>query len=226
LFNRKNWGLAFDAGFIYHYTSRVTISGSILDIGFIRWRSYLNNLNAQNQFVYRGALADGENVDQSILDSIDYTITNDPYFTLLPTKVYLGAEYTINEKLAGRGLVSTTIYRTKFAPALTLSLDYNPFGNFHIVGGYSLFYRSFNNFGLGFSMGRGPVQIYAVSDNLLGLIRPLDTRNINLRFGLNINLGCEIKEPKPKSYSTGRKVCSVYDKANERNKRKAKWKRQ
>jgi hypothetical protein len=226
MLNRKNWGLAFDAGFIYHYNGRATISGSILDIGFIRWRSSMSNLSAQNQYVYRGALVDGGNIDQSILDSLDYTITNEPYFTLLPTKIYLGAEYVINEKLAGRGLVSTTIYRTKFTPALTLSLDYNPFGNFHIVGGYSLFYRSFNNFGLGFSIGRGPVQVYAVSDNILGLIRPLDTRNLNLRFGLNINLGCETKEPKPKSYSTGRKVCSVYDKANERNKRKAKWKRQ
>ncbi len=225
LLNRKNWGFAFDAGFIYNYTSRITLSGSLLDFGFIRWRSYMSNLSAENQYVYRGALADGGSLDQTILDSIQYTITNEPYFTFLPTKIYLGAEYAINEKLAGLGLISTTIYRTKFTPALTLSLDYNPYGNFHIIGGYSLFYRSFNNFGLGFSIGRGPLQVYAISDNVLGIIRPLDTRNVNLRFGLNINLGCETneKEPKPKSYSTGKNVCKVYDKAEERNKRKSKW---
>ena len=108
---------------------------------------------------------------------------------------------------------------------MTLSIDYNPFRNFHILSGYSLYYRSFLNLGLGFSLGRGPVQVYAISDNVLGLIFPLDTRNINFRFGLNINLGCEQKEPKPRSYSTGAKVCSAYEKAKERNKRKAKWKR-
>ena len=225
LLNRKNWGFAFDAGFIYQYNSNLTFSGSILDVGFIWWRSHMSNLSAQNQYVYRGALVHGGNIDQSVLDSIDYTITNDRYFTLLPTKMYLGAEYILNEKFAGRALVSTIIYRTKFTPALTFTLEYNPLGNLHIIGGYSLFYRSFNNFGFGFSLGRGPVQFYAISDNVLGIIRPLDTRNINLRFGLNINLGCEEKEDKPKSYSTGRKVCSVYEKAQERNKRKARWKR-
>lgn len=225
MLNRKNWGLAFDAGFIYQYNNNITLSGSILDLGFIYWRSYMSNITARNLYTYRGALADSVNIEESIIDSIDYEITHEKYFTMLPVKTYFGAEYTINEKLAGRGLVSATIYRTKFAPALTLSLDYNPFGNFHLIGAYSLLYRSFNIFGLGVSIGRGPVQIYAISDNLLGIIRPLDTRNMNLRFGLNINLGCEIKEAKPRSYSTGIKVCSVYDKARERNKRKAKWKR-
>lgn len=225
LLNRKNWGFAFDAGFIYNYSSRITLSGSILDLGFIRWRSYMSNLNAETQYVYRGALVDGGNFEESILDSIEYTITNEPYFTFLPTKIYFGAEYAINDKLSGRGLISSTIYRTKFTPAFTLSLDYNPFGYFHVIGGYSMFYRSFNNFGFGLAMGRGPIQFYAISDNVLGIIRPLDTRNINLRFGLNINLGCEIKESKPRSYSTGKNVCKVYDKAEERNKRKARWKR-
>ncbi len=34
------------------------------------------------------------------------------------------------------------------------------------------------------------MQFYTVSDNVLGFLRPLDSRTINLRFGVNLMLGC------------------------------------
>jgi len=58
------------------------------------------------------------------------------------------------------------------------------------MASYTIQYRTLRNFGLGFVFGRSPVQFYIVSDNAAGFIWPLSTRNINLRFGLNINLGC------------------------------------
>jgi hypothetical protein len=44
--------------------------------------------------------------------------------------------------------------------------------------------------GLGIKLGKSPVQFYAVSDNILGFIKPLDTKNINVRTGLQFNFGC------------------------------------
>ncbi len=225
IFNRKNWGLAFDAGFIYDYNENITLSGSILDIGFIRWRSNLNNISFDENYTYRGILVDTGNVVESIIDSVNFNFTNDPYTTFLPTKMYLGAEYHMNEKLEARALISAVAYRTKFSPALTLAADYNPFGHVHLVGSYSVLYRSFQNVGLGFSFGRDPLQFYMISDNVLGFIWPLSARNINLRFGLNINLGCNIKEERPKSLLSGQDYCPVYEKAKERKKRKASWKK-
>lgn len=211
IFNRKNWGVAVDAGFIQQVSDRVSASGSIVDLGFIRWRSNLNNLYTSNEITYRGILVDTGNVMQSIMDSIQFEVSQDPYFTMLPLKLYLGADYDVTDKFSLRGLTSAVIYRTKFAPALTLGLDYNPFGHFHVVSSYSLMYRAFNIVGLGFSIGRGPVQFYAVSDNAAGMIWPLSARNLNLRFGLNLNFGCNQKEDKPDGYTPGFGSCPVYE---------------
>ncbi len=225
IFNRKNWGLAFDVGFIHKLNEKITISGSILDLGFIRWRSNLNNVSANEYFTYHGILADSGNVLESIVDSVNFKFSNDPYTTFLPGKMYFGAEYHVNEKLEARALVSAVAYKTKISPALTLTADYNPFGHFHLIGSYSVMYRSIANLGLGFSFGREPLQFYVISDNVLGLIWPLATRNINLRFGLNINLGCKIKEERPKALISAQGYCPVYEKEKERKKRKASWRK-
>ncbi|MGD2033984.1 MAG: DUF5723 family protein [Bacteroidales bacterium] len=225
IFNRKNWGLAFDAGFIHRYNENITLSGSIIDLGFIRWRSNLNNISFDEYYTYRGILTDSGNVVESIIDSVYFTFTNRPYTTFLPPKMYLGTEYHVNEKLKARALISATAYRTKFCPALTIAADYNPFGYTHIIGSYSVMYRSLKNLGLGFSVGREPLQFYMISDNVLGLIWPLSTRNINLRFGLNINLGCKSKEDRPKGISSFQGYCPVYEKDKERKKRKSGWRK-
>jgi hypothetical protein len=50
--------------------------------------------------------------------------------------------------------------------------------------------RSLANLGFGVGYGKSPVQLYVVSDNILGFILPMSAKNINLRFGLNLILGC------------------------------------
>ena len=50
--------------------------------------------------------------------------------------------------------------------------------------------RSLANLGFGLGYGRSPVQLYLVSDNILGFILPMSAKNINLRFGLNLIFGC------------------------------------
>ncbi len=223
IFNRKNWGLAFDAGFIRTPDSRTRISGSIVDVGFIRWRSNLHNISSDEQYTYRGVLADTNNVVGSILDSIQFDVTEDPYFTWLPVKTYLGVDYELSEKLEGRILGSGVLYKTKFVPALTLGIDYNPFGFVHLLLSYSMYYGSYNNIGAGFSVGRGPVQFYMLSDNVAGMIWPMSTRNLNLRFGLNINLGCTESEDPPKAYRSAGGSCPVYEQEKERARRKKHW---
>ncbi len=43
-FNRKNPGLAFDFGFIYQYSSKLTFSGSLLDLGLIWYQKQPDKL--------------------------------------------------------------------------------------------------------------------------------------------------------------------------------------
>lgn len=219
IFNRKNWGIAFDAGFIQQVNEKTSISGSIVDLGFIRWRSHVNNLYTSEEFNYQGILVDTGRVIESIRDSVTVEVTQNPYITMLPLKLYLGADYSLTDRIALRGLTSAVVYRTKLVPALTLGIDYNPFGHFHLVSSYSLMYRAFNIAGFGFSLGRGPIQFYAITDNVVGMIWPLSTRNLNIRFGINLNFGCKIKEEKPEGYSHIFGPCPAYEKALDRQKR-------
>lgn len=229
LLNRKNWGLAVDLGIIREYNENITLAASILDLGFIRWRSNLTNIRKSGDIYITGVPFDSvdytdymDGLISSIIDSTELTINHRPYFTLLPVKMYAGARFTLSDKLFVNGLLSGTLYRSKLLTGLTLSMDYNPFGHFHVIGSYSFMYRSFKIAGLGFSMGRGPLQFYMISDNVCGFIWPLTARNINLRFGLNINLGCDIKSPT----KTGRDIpslrdaCKVFDKNDRMSKRK------
>ena len=232
LLNRKNWGFAFDLGFIHRYNEKIVISGSVLDLGFIRWRSNLNNIKAGGHFLYKGPLGDTattvsyfDDFINSFQDSMQVEVTNKSYTTFLPTKLYLGATYALSGRINAGALISSVIYGTKLVTAATISGDYNAFRRFHILASYSLMYRSYNNFGLGFSLGRGPLQFYAISDNFTGFIWPLSARDINLRFGLNINLGCKVKSNQRSALGSSDLggTCPCYKQDEIRRQRKADW---
>jgi len=231
LLNRKNWGVAFDAGLIIPYSDEITLTASVLDLGFIRWRSNQNIIQGSGYFYYDGPLGNSvisENYIDDLVgaftDSLEITATQNAYTTMLPIKTYLGLKYEINRKLNANGVFSTVIYRSKIISALTASIEYELLPNVYALGSYSLMYRSFKNLGLGFSLGRGPLQFYMISDNVLGLIWPLATKNINLRFGLNINLGCNIKTPgdRGRNIPSLKDACKVFDDRTKRINRKMK----
>jgi hypothetical protein len=203
LLNRKNPGFAVDVGLINLYSDNLEFSASVLDLGFIRWRSNLNKFQGEGDFIYEGALGEIDNVDtytqhirESIVDSFEITATQEAYTSFLPPRLLAGAKYTLNSNLDVGVNGEALVYKSKVVPSLTIGGHYRPYGNIHFLASYSLQYSSYNNIGLGFIWGRNPVQFYAITDNITGLIWPLSARNINLRFGLNIIIGCNLKEIK------------------------------
>lgn len=198
IFNRKNPGFALDAGIIYPYSDKIVLSASVLDVGFIRWRSNLNTFRGNGNFEYTGPPLDSilagdtyfDNLFESFSDSMNLTHSSEKYTSVLPPRIIAGASYAATPKLSAGAQAELLVYRTKTIPSLTLSANYNFFGYSYLMASYTIQYHTLRNFGLGFAFGRSPVQFYIVSDNAAGFIWPLSARNINLRFGLNINLGC------------------------------------
>ena len=194
LFNRKNPGFAIDVGIIRDYENGVRLLASINDLGFIRYRSNLNTFRSTDEIAFQGVNFD--TVQQQPVFSNIFTDTlrlehsTGRYTFWLPPTLRLGLQYPLTPKIhPGIGLTAKW-YNTKLLTTLHFNVDYQLRPALHLLAGYTLQYRSYNNIGLGLICGRGPVQFYAISDNLTGLIWPLNSQNINIRAGLNINLGC------------------------------------
>jgi hypothetical protein len=208
--NRKNPGFGLDFGLIYPLNEKVEFSASVIDLGFIRWKSNLNTISGSGNFNYDGPLGDSIDSEDyfsdllnTFIDSLEVETSNQNYTSVLPTRLIAGAtlQYTGKLKFGLKG--EALLYRSKILPSLSLNTLYNPVGNLHLLASYTLQYNSLANFGLGFVIGRDPVQFYILSDNVPGTIWPLSGRNINLRFGLNVNFGCKIKDKKSPSGRVG-----------------------
>ncbi|MBN2349310.1 MAG: hypothetical protein JXJ22_10755 [Bacteroidales bacterium] len=220
-FNRKNWGVAIDAGFIHEYNEKITLSGSILDLGFINWRDNVYNYTQQGDYTYTGPLGDSvitgdyfNEIRQAVADNFSGELTRNSYLFFLPVRMYLGGTYKFHKKLNFGVLYSNILYKHRLISGLTLSANATIVKNFQSSLSYSYINRSLNNVGVGLSIGRRPLQFYLVSDNILGIIWPQQTRNINLRFGMNIIFGCDRR-----NRSDG-KGCYWIQKAEEKQARK------
>ncbi len=207
MLNRKNPGFALDFGTIYPYSDRLELSAAVIDLGFIRWRSNINTFSADGDFMYEGPFNDTiidyngyfDYLIQILSDSMNLVVENKNYTSMLAPRILAGANYNLSNKIDVGAQGELQIYRTKLIPSLTLSTNYNVFSNTYLMASYSFQNYSFQNLGFGFVIGRSPLQFYMISDNVLGLIWPTAARDENLRFGLNINLGCRVKSDERKS---------------------------
>lgn len=231
----KNNGLALDAGILYDYSEKIMLSASIIDFGFIRWKSNINRFEAKGSFTFRGfdllqytTGTDESELFQALLDSIDhsfqFTNSDDPFTSFLTPKIYLGGLYKLNKKLAFGAVLRTDLFDYRPHFALTLSANYNPVDFFSGTISYSVMNNRLYNFGFGFALGRPGAQLFLVTDHIplryvrettTGMLFPYSARTLNFRVGINLIFGCrELKwEGKPRAYQYIRpaKLCPAYD---------------
>ena len=126
----------------------------------------------------------------SIRNDILYDVSERSYLTALPLQVFLGAEYQWKKNIT-LGLVSRNLFANRrIHPSLTVSANAKFLNSMLFSLSWSYLDRSFANVGTGIAYSGRGLQIYLVSDNVIGLIRPLDTHTVNFRFGMNLMLGC------------------------------------
>lgn len=214
--NRKNPGFAIDLGIIYPWNEKLDVSASVLDLGFIRWRSNLNSFDGSGNYIFTGPLGNGNsgtywnNLGNSFLDSIQFTVSPKKYTTFLPPRVMAGGNYKFPYHLSAGMVGNIIFYKSKIKPSLTLMGQYEPFRFMGIMASYTWQNYSFNSVGAGLYIGRKPVQFYLVTDNLMAVFKPFDTRNVNLRFGFNIIWGCPKKKEKETVKSETSGACFGY----------------
>lgn len=198
MFNRRNVGAGIDIGFVYEINDQVELSGSLLNLGFIRWKSDVHNFESSGEMDFTGSgNASDINSSQLVRAWVDTVMSvfgvrpeENRYYSSLVPEVYFGATMEMYDWLKTGVLFHSQIYKNRLHPSLTISGNASLSQNFSTSLSYTVQNKEFNNVGAGVHLKLGGIQLHAVSDNIPGLIWFENTRNINVRFGISMLFGC------------------------------------
>ncbi|MDB4236588.1 DUF5723 family protein [Flavobacteriaceae bacterium] len=205
-----NLGLGFDVGLTYHFSPQLEFTGSIIDVGFIKYSKNIRNYTAKGNYIL-----DGINFEYNSDDPSDYWEqleedfnanvptgeTENTYTSWRPMKINAALKYSFGEK------------RSKFCYTKThKQYYYNSIGfQIHTIMrplkpqfSFTSFYeKSFSKkihtkfthtindysaaiFGVATSLRVGKLNIFGVLDNILAVRDIASANNISLNFGFNI----------------------------------------
>lgn len=204
----KNTGVAIDLGAEFKVNDKLTVGASIVDLGSIKWKQNSSTFTSNGSYTFEGINADDvffgddsinfEGIVDTIVDILKFTESNAAYSTALPAKFYLSGSYDIKDDLTAGAVLYGEVALDKLRPALGLSIQ-KRFGKIFSLGGvYAVRSGRFDNLGINFGLKLGPMQLYGTTDNVISVFRPLHTKSVNFRMGLNVAIG------KKKDVHTGR----------------------
>ncbi|MFT6199006.1 MAG: flavin-binding protein dodecin [Vicingaceae bacterium] len=200
-----NTGFGVDLGFNYELTKKLSINASILDLGYIQWNSNVTNYTIdKGEYTFTGIPVDafspqndtsGSSAFSNVIDSLETAFnvkeTSNGYTTPLVGRFYAGVNYKMNEKLMLGGLIQSEFYKGSVRPSLTASANYKISKWLGVAASYSVINRSYTNLGVGININPRNIQIYVVSDNILGPLNPQHARHAQVRAGVNFIFGSE-----------------------------------
>ena len=213
----KNTGFGIDVGATYQLLKKLSLSASITDLGFIKWKNdtYGYTLDkATAKYTFKGIdLGEVFNGNSSYLNSVGDSIQKNfepkegvigSYKSSTPTKIYAGGTYEIVKNFSAGVVLHSEMFRGRTSAGATLGVVKN-FGKwFTLSGTYTMANNSYNNIGLGTSLNLSPFQFYLVGDNVLRMAfsgKEINnfvnsTKQFNIRAGLNIVFKWDKGEPK------------------------------
>ena len=205
-----NLGLGFDVGLTYHFSPQLEFTGSIIDVGFIKYSKNIRNYTAKGNYIL-----DGINFEYNSDDPSDYweqleedfnanvptEETENTYTSWRPMKINAALKYSFGEKRSkfcytkthkqyyynSIGFQIHTIMRPlkpqfSFTSFYEKSFSKNTHTKFtHTINDYSAAI-----FGVATSLRVGKLNIFGVLDNILAVTDVASANNISLNFGFNI----------------------------------------
>jgi hypothetical protein len=218
---KNNIGLGLDIGATYDISDKIMVSAAITDLGFIKWKSDVTNLQVKGQFVFSGFdmehVIDGtktfDELGQEMLDSLkDKFIVSDSkdvFTTYLPFGVTLGGRYNLTDRIS-LGLLSYSRFIGKqIRQSMTLSANINLGNSLSTSLSYTATNHRYDNIGAGLAFRAGIFQFYLLTDKIPIMWNSIKTDNstiplpaswntINLRLGMNLVFGNKIKKKSDK----------------------------
>lgn len=191
-------GVSFDLGATYKPIEHLTLSASLLDLGFIRWRKGGTKLKADGEWAH---IYDEDETSENygtyweqygtqINDYVGYKTTEGHKFnTMLSAKVMLGAEYGILDDKITFGLASkTSFFQKTLYEDLTVSANFMPKSWFNFTLSYTSLGGEYSDFGAAMGARLGIFYLYVASDFIPLAYDsdrvPYKNKEANVSFGL------------------------------------------
>lgn len=199
IFRTNNIGFAVDLGISAKLNDKLEFQAAAQDLGNINWKEHVLEQRSQGEYRYDGQSVrplndEGKDFDfETVKDTLDELFvpvsSRKPFVSKLPNRYFVAGKYELSPKLqAGLSLQAESYqYETSLAVAAHLQKQVKNFLFAGLVAGYHSQTSAF--VGANLTLQLGPVQIFAISDNLITLIDPYKGRGTNLRAGLNLVLG-------------------------------------
>lgn len=192
----KNRGFGLDLGITAKLGERLQVSASILDLGAkINWKDNANEFKSKGKWEYAGVEIPGTDIISGA-DDIDFSNQLDEindifkfekkaseFETKLPTRIYLGANLKLTEKLGVAGSLFHLNGENRTATAAGVSGTWSPLRWLAVGAMYAVNDQSATNIGFHTNLKIGPLQGYFVSDNLLNVFQARTSPNLNFRIG-------------------------------------------
>ena len=235
-FNPNNLGLGIDLGANYQFSENLEFFGSIVDLGYLKWSDYGETFrNDGKSFNFEGVNSDefmdsdGTSFDEDfdfskdILDTLSSTFNMErsqtSYTTVLKTKIYLGASYSLNKYVDFQGMLHGRVYNKKVYPMYMFGGGINLKKWLTAKLTYSGINKTYDNIGGGLVLHAGAFQIYGMMDNIYGLTRLDYTRNLAGSFGMNITFKGKDDKKRRKAKGKKKKAENKKDKAKDKKKK-------
>lgn len=211
---RNGKGTALDFGVTYRVTDKIGVSGSITDLGSIKWTKNVTNYSFNGNFSFTGldllgvltkadtsqvsANTDSTDAFAQVVDSVKASFVfeknNNAYRTSLGPRIYLGASYDVTHNHTVGFLYYNTFQKGRMRNGITLSWNTRVRRWLSASVSYSMYNRGYTNLGFGFIVNGGPFQFHFISDNILWAVSPGNFRNAHARVGINWSIGRKEKD--------------------------------
>jgi len=199
IFNSQNKGLAIDLGAKYEINDKFSVAAGVNDLGYIHWKSAIYNYTANSSFTFNGFDASGyfqgdsniissQKLTDSVSNLVKFNNNVSSYTTYLPYNLYGMGFFKLRKQVIGLELSAERFNKT-YLYAATASYQINLGRHFTADLTYTAKTATPFNIGGALIFQFLHLQLYFVTDNWWAPIDPLNSKNVNLQFGMNLVFG-------------------------------------
>ncbi|MBQ8222948.1 MAG: hypothetical protein IJZ87_06355 [Bacteroidales bacterium] len=208
---KENYGFGIDFGATYTFNKHIGVSAGVYDLGFVKWTETKEKHNHKDNVVVNDALIDDINdvldmnldltsLYEGLLEDIwddDSLYHGEDYKTSLKTRIMLQGYYELLPMARFTAIGQMYYVKDKFRPALTLAYSGSFFRFLNLTASYTASKYVGNSIGAGVSLNLGPLNVYAVTDNIMILTKMnastiesvTSYKSANVRLGVVFTLG-------------------------------------